>query len=99
MSEANIVAAGRRRLARRGAWDIKTTGVAVAGIPDNLFCYRGRFGAIEWKQHPNKPTPAQLRQLELIRRAGGHTLVGYHPDDADRLLDEIDTQLDHQEPA
>ena len=41
------------------------------GCPDLLVCWRGLFVALEVKVPGNPPTKAQLRQMALIREAGG----------------------------
>lgn len=99
MAEDAIVRAIKRLLDRRGAWHIKTTGVAVNGCPDILACYRGHFLAIEVKTLHGVVRPNQHRQLELITRAGGTALVARSADDVNVALQIIDTALDSQEAA
>jgi hypothetical protein len=41
------------------------------GISDILFCYRGRFGAIEVKVGSNKPSPNQKKYIQRILDNGG----------------------------
>lgn len=43
----------------------------IAGIPDILCCYKGRFIAIEVKVGNNKPTQIQQSHLGRIKRRGG----------------------------
>lgn len=50
-------------------------GYGVAGVPDFLICYRGRFFGVETKFGSNKPTAHQVEQLRQIRMAGGIDLV------------------------
>lgn len=62
------------------------TGLSANGVPDDLLVVHGQFVAVEFKAHmrwdSNKksclrtlPTLLQCRQMELIRGAGGITLV------------------------
>lgn len=44
----------------------------LAGIPDILGCYKGRFIAIELKVGKNKPTMIQKYVMNLINNAGGN---------------------------
>ena len=46
-----------------------------AGVPDFLCCVRGHFLAIEAKAGKGKTTALQDKNLHLIERAGGTTLV------------------------
>jgi len=60
------------------------------GIPDLLCCFHGMFVGIEVKQPGEKPSKAQLYQLDKIRRAGGIAVV----------IDDIDDlKLALMEPA
>lgn len=65
-----------------GSWGMKVHGSPYqpVGVPDLLFCIRGRFVALEVKhQKPGesrehaaqRATDAQLAQIRGIRRAGG----------------------------
>ena len=84
----------RNILTQAGAYHavIHQSGFGVAGIPDILACYRGRFLGIEVKAPGRKGTALQLRQLELINGAGGLGLIADDPDKVRELL----TWLDHQ---
>lgn len=46
-----------------------------SGVPDFLCCVRGHFLAIEAKAGKGKTTALQDKNLHLIERAGGTTLV------------------------
>lgn len=46
-----------------------------AGVPDFLCCVKGHFLAIEAKAGKGKTTALQDKNLHLIERAGGTTLV------------------------
>ena len=50
-------------------------GYGRSGIPDIICCVNGRFLAIECKAGGNKPTPLQIREIGIIRRAGGVAIV------------------------
>lgn len=50
-------------------------GFGISGVPDIVGCINGCFFAIECKAGTNKPTKLQLHNIDLIRTAGGHTLV------------------------
>ena len=50
-------------------------GFGRAGIPDIIACINGKFLAIECKANGNKPTVLQIREIESIRRNGGHAII------------------------
>ena len=64
----------------------KTTGCAQAGVPDRVICFQGRFIGLEVKAPGNDASKPQLRQLELIRRAGGVAAVVRSVDDVRRIV-------------
>ncbi len=47
----------------------------VAGIPDIIVCYRGRFIAFECKVGNKQPTVLQAVTIRKIIKAGGYALV------------------------
>lgn len=55
-------------------------GYGRAGIPDVVACFKGCFIAIEAKAGHNKATALQLRELELVKDAGGLAMVCYEDD-------------------
>jgi len=61
----------------------------VAGIPDIIGCYQGRFVAIEVKFGTNGPTKLQEIVLGLIAKAGGRCGVAYTLEDALRIRDGL----------
>ena len=72
--ESAIVAKIMRALKTAGGWWVKTHGGAfqMAGIPDIIGCWRGRFVALEVKRPKvGRPTKLQLLVLAAIRSAGG----------------------------
>jgi hypothetical protein len=50
-------------------------GYGDAGVPDFLCCYRGKFLAIEAKAGKGKATALQLKNLQEIVNAGGHSII------------------------
>lgn len=56
------------------SWGFKTQEVARRGIPDVLWCIRGRFVSIELKNDGEKPSVLQNLILSKIRRAHGISL-------------------------
>lgn len=63
-----------------GGWEYKVWAGGVyakAGIPDILACIDGLFIAIEVKSDRGKPSALQLRNIRVIREAGGYARVLY----------------------
>jgi len=52
-----------------------TYGMGRSGVPDIICCVNGHFLAIECKAGKGKTTALQDRELEVIRKAGGTTLL------------------------
>jgi Holliday junction resolvase len=48
---------------------------SIAGVPDILGCYHGRFIAFEVKTATGRPTKLQLQVIGAIRAAGGTALI------------------------
>jgi Holliday junction resolvase len=83
-------------LRQEGAFCFKVHGseYMMAGLPDIIGVYRGRFFAFETKT-PDKrsnTSPIQDRVLEKIRLAGGHAQVVCTIREAVEALDEIARQ-------
>lgn len=59
-----------------GLWCVKTEQRTIAGIPDIIGCYQGRFFAFELKVPPNKVKTGSLQEhvLSHIERSGGLAL-------------------------
>lgn len=74
-----------------GAWWYKTMGTACtrSGVPDILCCYCGRMIALEIKAPRGRPSALQLREIELIRKAGGYARVLY-PRDFESLKKDLE---------
>lgn len=94
--EKTRVANITKALRARGGYVAKIHGgmYGTAGIPDLLCCYRGHFIGLEVKRPSNRATPAQLAQLEGIRRAGGTSVIVHDADEAHVVLDEVDRMRD-----
>ncbi len=58
----------------------------VAGIPDIIICYKGRFVAMEAKVGKNKPTILQEKIIKEIKQAGGIAEIVRSVDDAKRVM-------------
>ena len=70
------------------------------GVPDLLVCWKGKFIGIEVKRPAStqitafgakkedrgEPSPAQLFELELIRRSLGMTIIAYSLEDVIAIL-------------
>lgn len=68
----------------------------MAGLPDIIGCYKGRFVAFETK-NPEKRSNTSVRQdyvHGLIKKAGGLVAVIVTPEEAIELLDEVIDQYD-----
>ena len=88
--EAGLQLRIRMALEEAGAWVYTTHGEPMGrvGAPDFLVCWRGRFLGLEVKRAGNVPTRAQLRQMELIRKAGGVSAVVHSIAEALAVLGE-----------
>lgn len=79
MNESAVTAKLRIALTAEGILAWKTSDRFHGGRPDLTLCYRGRFGAIEAKIHPAKPTDLQRHCLNEIVTAGGMAMtMSYH---------------------
>jgi hypothetical protein len=88
MLEKTVKAAVKKRLKEIGAyqfWPVQM-GYGTRTI-DCLFCYKGRFGAIECKRPGETPTLIQHLTIESIVAAGGLVFVIDSVEDAGRLFD------------
>lgn len=93
MKEKDIVNAIKKALNERGAWVVKTHGSPhLAGLPDILCCYQGRFVAIEVKRPETRHTVTarQAAFLEAIAAAGGVVGVATSVEEALILLSEVE---------
>jgi penicillin-binding protein-related factor A (putative recombinase) len=60
-------------------WQFKVHGSAfqMAGVPDFVGCYRGKFIGIEGKSEKGKLSDKQVHEINRIRKAGGAVCVAY----------------------
>jgi hypothetical protein len=97
MNEKQIVNKIKLALQERGAWVVKTHGSPhLAGLPDILVCYRGRFIALEVKKPDTRGTvtPRQQAFLDQIAAAGGYVDVPVSVTEALTVLDRVDSDID-----
>lgn len=72
-------------------WHLKYWGggrFATAGIPDIIGCINGRFIGIEVKATKGKPSPLQIRNVDLINKAGGYATIVY-PNQFEELQEDL----------
>ena len=95
--EGIVKKAIKRWLAEHGAWFFMPIGgpYSVAGIPDFVGCWRGRFFAIEAKALGKKRTATLLQQacLAAIKAAGGVAILADCIEDVERGFNEA--QIEH----
>ena len=74
----------REALEAAGAYVVTTHGEPMGrvGVTDFLICWKGDFFGMEVKRPGNAPTKAQLRQMALIREAGGWAGVVHSREEA-----------------
>lgn len=77
------------RLQAEGGFWIKIHGgpFQLAGIPDILGCYKGRFIGIEVKCPGEVPTTLQWKMIKLIRKAEGRAWFCTNLEDALAIRD------------
>ena len=82
--EAGLSRRIRKAIEARGGYAVTIHGSPMSrvGCPDLLVCWRGRFVALEVKVPGNIPTKAQLRQMALIREAGGAAVTVHSVEEA-----------------
>lgn len=90
--EKSIVNNVKKMLDTRGAFCVKIHGspMQVAGIPDLIVCYRGRFIGFEVKRPGKDATKLQDFMLKRITTAGGIAMVIRSVEEAEAILDQID---------
>lgn len=86
--EARLGRQIRKALEERGAFMFKIHGgpTMMAGLPDLIGVWHGRFIAVEVKMPGNKPSKIQERVMDRIRTAGGRVVVAYSVADALEVL-------------
>lgn len=72
------------------AWFFKHWAGAYSqsGIPDIIACINGRFVGIEVKASKGKPSPLQVRNINLITCAGGYATIVY-PEQFEELKETL----------
>lgn len=98
MREKNIENAIKRYLKSKGAYYFKHHGsqFSQVGIPDIIACYKGIFIGIEVKNETGKTSPLQDVNLQMIKEAGGYSLVARSVADVELMLKEIDTDIEER---
>lgn len=74
-SEARIQEKVQRALRDEGCFVVRVSHATVAGTPDLLVCYQGRFFAFEVKTPTGRIRPDQRVQNKLIEDAGGEGFI------------------------
>jgi hypothetical protein len=99
--EARLGRAIQTACKARGAFAFKIHGgpTMMAGLPDQIMCYRGQFVAMEVKMPEGKVSKIQERRLREIRDAAGYAFVVRSVADAMDALDDVDNALDGDQPA
>jgi hypothetical protein len=72
-----------------GIWFMKVHGspFQMAGVPDLIGCYRGRFFGLEAKVGSNVPTLLQQRTMAALEAAGAIVAEVRSVEDAERVLE------------
>ena len=78
----------------RGAYVVKVSIASKKGVPDLLMCYKGMFIAVEVKRpgRLHTATPLQKYNLEMIKKAGGISLVASDVEQIEPFFSIIDTR-------
>lgn len=91
----------RRACIKRGAFAFKIHGgpTMMAGLPDLIMCYRGRFIGMEIKvpDPSSQPSVIQRRRIKEIRDAAGAAYVVRSVESAMRILARVDAELDGED--
>ncbi len=61
----------------------------TAGIPDIIFCYRGKFMAFEVKTEKGRTTALQESVINKIQKCGGKVVVVRSVDEVKTALEEM----------
>lgn len=78
-----------------GAYYFKHHGnqFSQVGVPDIIACYCGYFIGIEVKNEKGKTSPLQDVNLELIKNAGGYSLVARSVEDVKWVIEDIEKNV------
>lgn len=69
-------------------------GYGVAGVPDRIACYRGRFVALEVKaDSEKKATKWQKYRIKEITTAGGTAHVVWSVGQVRRIIQDLETEI------
>lgn len=72
----------------------------IAGVPDIIGCYHGRFIAFECKRDATgKATALQAYMMKKIREAGGIASLIFTAEQAEAVLDRIDERRRLRSPS
>lgn len=77
-------------LKAKGAYTVKVIQANRAGIPDIIACYKGRFFGIEVKTTKGKPSALQLKNLDMINKAGGIGVLARSVEDIAKAIQEYE---------
>lgn len=91
MREKSIENKIKRYLKLKGAYYFKHHGnqFSQVGVPDIIACYKGHFIGIEVKNETGKTSPLQDINLQMIKDAGGISLVARSVEDVAKVFDNI----------
>lgn len=90
LSEQQIQSKIIKHLESLGAYVVKVVKANRAGVADLLICYQGRFIAAEVKTEFGVVSPLQKYHGDLVRSAGGISIIAYGATDAsEKILKEL----------
>ena len=94
--ESSIVRKIFGYLNSKGGFWVKIHGspMQIAGVPDIIGCYRGRFISFEVKRPGKNPTKLQAFMMKRIIAAGGIATTIRSVEEAEAILNEIDEQAE-----
>lgn len=97
-SEKNFENRIKKFLRDNGCWFCKyfANGYTKSGVPDILACVGGKFVGIEVKAADGKPSALQIKNQELIQKAGGLSYILY-PDDFEAFKLDMLNLLEQQQ--
>ncbi len=98
MLEKNLEKKLTTIIKKHGGQCWKLTSPGTAGVPDRIAILpNGKTIFIELKAPNKKPRPLQTRQQQKLKNLGHHTLTINHPDQIQKLDQELEQEL-KQEP-
>lgn len=73
------------------AYVVKVVSATKSGVPDILCCVSGTFVGIEVKRPESRNNVSKLQEynLNLIEKAGGHSLVAWNTEMVKEFIEEI----------